>query len=149
MVPSACAFAKKPVHAAGHLQPELQAHLIRDQPGTQRPGDLLRGLRHSLQPLSQPAAIAHVRLPAPCSATRSLSADSNSTSEPSSSVNRTNSAITHPQDPHQSRRQTVTHILPHPRPIHGPITGNGRRYPVGTRPSSARLIHRGQAQGRP
>jgi hypothetical protein len=34
-------FRKEPVHAAGYLQPELQAHLIRDQPGTQRPGDLL------------------------------------------------------------------------------------------------------------
>jgi len=35
----------------------------------------------------------------PCSATRSLSADSNSTSEPSSSVNRTNSATTSPPRP--------------------------------------------------
>jgi len=34
-------FRKEPVHAAGYLQPELQAHLIRDQPGTQRPGDFL------------------------------------------------------------------------------------------------------------
>ena len=25
-----------------------------------------------------------------------------------------------PQGPHQGRRQTVTHILPHPRPIHDP-----------------------------
>ncbi len=50
-------LCKEPVHAAGHLQPELQAHLIGHQPGPQRPGDL----RYPLQPCGQFAAIAHVR----------------------------------------------------------------------------------------
>jgi hypothetical protein len=50
-------LCKEPVHAAGHLQPELQAHLIGHQPGPQRPGDL----RYPLQPCGQFAAVAHVR----------------------------------------------------------------------------------------
>src|SRR3981189_3626900 len=46
MVPSPCALAK---------------NQFTYQPGTQRPGDLLRGLRDLLQPRRQLAAVAHLR----------------------------------------------------------------------------------------
>src|SRR5450755_29348 len=50
----------------------------------------------TLQPLGKPATRTHLRLPLR-NATKSLSAGSKITSEPSSSVNRTNSVITTPQ----------------------------------------------------
>ena len=94
-----------------------------------------------LQPRGQLAAIAHLRRTAAMQRHQVTSADSNSTSEPSSSVNRTKSAIT------QARAMpgagTARHILPHQRPIHDltPVTGaatkrDTRKHPVG--PTRAR-----------
>src|ERR1019366_5094300 len=57
----------------------------------------------------------------PCCATRSLSADSNITSEPSSSVKRTNSATAHPQRRPSAAHGPHSHFpAPRPIPLHPP-----------------------------
>ena len=142
MVPSPCAFAKNQFTPPDTFSPNSRL----TSSGTSRDrNDPATSSAASATPCSRAVSLPPSRTSGapPCSATRSLSADSNSTSEPSSSVNRTNSAITHPQGPHQGRRQTVTHILPHPRPIHDPTPVTGAATKRGRTPRPPGWFHRG------
>ena len=96
MVPSPCAFAKNQFTPLDTFSPNSRL----TSSGTSRErNDPATSSAASATPCSRSVNLPPSRTCGgpPRSATRSLSADSNSTSEPSSSVNRTNSAITHPR----------------------------------------------------